>query len=76
MWVPEVLLQKIFLPMLCVGGNPAKVISTLDDFIKKNREQMKESPLYSEDYTLRGNISEQKKNKQREELKNKIGYIV
>ena len=56
--------------------NPAKVISTLDDFIKKNREQMKESPLYSEDYTLRGNISEQKKNKQREELKNKIGYIV
>jgi acetyltransferase (isoleucine patch superfamily) len=44
--------------------------------LRKNREQMKESPLYSEDYTLRGNISEQKKNKQREELKNKIGYIV
>ena len=70
------IVTKDISPNVVCGGNPAKVISTLDDFIKKNREQMKESPLYSEDYTLRGNISEQKKNKQREELKNKIGYIV
>lgn len=61
--------------VVCVG-NPARVISTLDEFIEKNRELMKKSFLYKEEYTLRGNISESKKNRQREELKKKNGYVV
>mgnify|MGYP000547384894 CR=1 FL=1 len=29
------IVTKIFLPMLCVGGNPAKVISTLEILLRK-----------------------------------------
>lgn len=58
------------------GGNPARVISTMDDFIEKNRKLINSSPVYQEDYTLRGNISELKKNKQREELEKMAGYVV
>ncbi len=58
------------------GGNPARVISTVDEFIEKNKKLMQVSPLYQEEYTLRGNISELKKSKQREELEKKIGYVV
>lgn len=63
-------------PNVVCAGNPARVISTLDEFIDKNRELMKKSFLYQEEYTLRGNISEAKKNQQREELKKKNGYVV
>ena len=58
------------------GGNPARVISTIDEFIEKNKTLMKKSPLYNEDYTLRGNISDLKKNKQRDELANNVGYVI
>lgn len=58
------------------AGNPAKVLFTIDEFIEKNKNSMKISNLYGEDYTLRGNITESKKNQQREELKDKVGYVV
>ena len=67
---------KDVLPNVVCAGNPARVLSTLDEFIDKNRELMKKSFLYQEEYTLRGNISEAKKNQQREELKKKNGYVV
>lgn len=57
-------------------GNPARIISTTDEFVEKNKKLMKESPLYQEEYTLRGNINESRKNKQREEIEEKIGYVV
>lgn len=63
-------------PNVVCAWNPARVLSTLDEFIDKNRELMKKSFLYQEEYTLRGNISEAKKNQQREELKKKNGYVV
>ena len=58
------------------AGNPAVVISSIDDFIEKNRKLMKKVPLYQEEYTLRGNINEEGKNKQRKELENRVGYVV
>lgn len=61
--------------VVCVG-NPAKVVSSLDDFIEKNRKLMEISPKYDEDYTLRGEIGEDKKNKQREELETNVGYVI
>ena len=57
------------------AGSPAKVISTLDDYLEKQRDNMKNSICYGEEYTLRGNISPQLKQQQKEELKGKIGYI-
>jgi maltose O-acetyltransferase len=57
------------------AGNPAKILLKRDEFIEKNKKLMKEVPLYQEEYTLRGNINEMKKDKQRKELEKSIGYI-
>lgn len=58
------------------AGNPAKIISKKEAFIEKNRKLMEKVPLYQEDYTLRGNISEAKKNKQRKDLEKTVGYVI
>lgn len=58
-----------------VAGSPAKIICTLEEYINKEKERMKESPCYGEEYTLRQDVSMEKRMKQKEELKGKIGYI-
>lgn len=58
-----------------VAGTPAKLICTLDDYLNKEKERMKSAPCYDEDYTLRKDVSMEKRMKQKEELKGKIGYI-
>lgn len=58
-----------------VAGNPARVICTLDKYISKNKELMKESPIYNEEYTILGGINKEKKDKMVEELSECIGYI-
>lgn len=56
-------------------GSPARVISSLDAYLKKEQERMGSSPCYSEDYTLRKNVSMEKRMQQKLELDGKIGYI-
>lgn len=58
-----------------VAGSPAKVISSLEAYIKKEQERMKNSVCYGEEYTLRKNISMEKRMQQKDELKGNIGYI-
>ncbi|KIR02080.1 Acetyltransferase [Lachnospiraceae bacterium TWA4] len=58
-----------------VAGSPAKVISSLEDYLLKEKQQMESSPSYGEEYTLRGNVSMEMKMIQKNELKGKIGYI-
>ena len=58
-----------------VAGTPAKVICTLEEYLNKERERMKAAPCYGDDYTLRKDVSMEKRMKQKEELKGKIGYI-
>lgn len=57
-------------------GTPAKVYSSLDQYVEKERERMSKSPQYGRRYTLGGNITMELKMKQREDLKKGIGYIV
>ncbi|WP_343347201.1 acyltransferase [Terrisporobacter petrolearius] len=60
----------------CVyAGNPAKFICTTEEYINKNKELMKESECYGEEYTLRQNIDDDKKSKMYEELENKMGFV-
>lgn len=61
--------------VVCVG-NPATIITSVEEFVGKNRAIMKNCPVYFEEYTLRSNISELKKIQQREQLENTIGYVV
>ena len=56
-----------------VAGTPAKLICTLDDYLNKEKERMKSAPCYGEDYTLRKDVSMEKRMKQKEELTGKIG---
>lgn len=57
------------------AGNPARFICTLDEYLEKNKEKMKSSPIYDKGYTLGENISEDKKSQMITELENRIGYV-
>ena len=56
-------------------GSPAHVISSLDAYLEKEKMRMQDSPCYGADYTLRQNVSMEKRMRQKEELTDKIGYI-
>ncbi|MDY4220117.1 MAG: DapH/DapD/GlmU-related protein [Candidatus Faecousia sp.] len=58
-----------------VAGSPARVISTLDQYLKKERSRMNHAPCYGEEFTLRKNVSMEKRMKQKQDLKGTIGYI-
>lgn len=57
------------------AGNPARKLCSIEDFCDKNKKMISDSPVYSDDYTLRMNISKEKKDQQKRELENKIGYV-
>lgn len=58
-----------------VAGSPAKKICSLEEYLNKERERMKNSVCYGEEYTLRRNVSMEKRMQQKDELKGNIGYI-
>jgi maltose O-acetyltransferase len=58
-----------------VGGNPGKVIGTTDEYMNKNKELMKSRPVYDEEYTVRLNIDQDKKEKMNKELIDGIGFV-
>ncbi len=58
-----------------VVGNPAKVICTTEEYLRKNRELMKQRPLYDEKWTLRGGITDSQKKQMLKSLENDIGYV-
>lgn len=56
-------------------GSPARVICTLEEYLNKERSRMASAPCYGEEYTLRQNISMEKRVEQKADLEGKIGYI-
>lgn len=59
------------------AGSPAKVIYSLDDFLARHRENMKQRPVYGEEYSLRSNPSMELRRKMYEDLSDgESGYIV
>ena len=64
------------IPSGCVyAGNPAKFICTTEEYINKNKELMKVSPCYGEEYTLGENVDDNKKSYMYKELENKMGFV-
>ena len=53
------------------AGNPARVIGTYDDFLKKHSEQMKTRPVYD---TLWSDKTPEEKARMRRELEDGVGY--
>lgn len=56
-------------------GSPARVISSLEEYLQKERDRMAQSPCYGEDFTLRSELTMEKRMQQKQELAGKIGYI-
>ena len=59
-----------------VVGSPAKLLCTLDEYIRKEKERMDKSRVYDDSFTLRCGITMEKRIKQREDLEGNIGYII
>ena len=57
------------------AGSPAKVICSLGEFLEKRKQKMDKGVIYDSSYTLRDGVTSEKKNKQKEELTDKWGYI-
>lgn len=58
-----------------VAGSPARVICTLKEYLAKEKNRMETAPCYGEEYTLRQNVSMEKRMEQKDALSGKIGYI-
>ena len=56
------------------AGNPAKVLSSIEDYKMKVVKDFDLSPKYSEEYTIRANVSNDKKDIMINEIK-KNGYV-
>ncbi len=65
------------IPDNCIAaGNPAKVICSLDEYIKKQKLFIHDENCFDESYTLRGKITEEKKKEMIKVLeKHKIGFV-
>lgn len=58
------------------GGNPARYLCSTRDFLDKHRRAMETAPCYDESYTLRGDITPERKLQQKQELSNGVGYVI
>ena len=58
------------------AGNPAKPICSTQEFLCRHKKNMENNPCYDESFTLRGSISQEKKDKQKADLKDTVGYVV
>ena len=58
------------------AGNPARFICKTADFVEKHRQAMKTAPVYDESFTLRADITPEKKQQQKQELKDREGYVI
>lgn len=57
------------------AGSPARAICTLEEYLNKEKNRMETAPCYGEEYTLRQNVSMEKRMEQREALAGTIGYV-
>lgn len=62
-------------PEVVAAGNPAKVISSLDDYLKKIELLSKNQKIFYEEYHTE-NLDNKKRNEIIESLKDRIGFIV
>jgi maltose O-acetyltransferase len=56
-------------------GNPAVVMANTDDYINKNKELMKNRPMFDPSWTLRENITDAQKKEMIDKLKDGVGFV-
>lgn len=58
-----------------VAGNPAKVMDSLENFIARQNKDLKTFPIFSYDYTVTRNITDNMKAEMNKAMKDRFGYI-
>lgn len=58
-----------------VAGNPARIISTLEEYLEKEKQCMEKAKVYGEEYTLRGNVTKEKKEEMKLDLSKGRGFV-
>ena len=58
-----------------VAGTPLTVLCSTKDYIAKEEKRMQERPCYGEEYTLRGDITEERKALMIKEAERGISYV-
>jgi maltose O-acetyltransferase len=58
-----------------VAGNPAKVLSTVDQYLNKHATLLSQKKIYDESWTVRGGITSPMKQEMSSSLENTTGYI-
>lgn len=60
-----------------VVGNPAIVISSYEEYMSKQKKKLNAAYVYDESYTVRGNVTAEKKQKMKKEIgTEKSGFII
>jgi len=59
-----------------VGGNPAKIIWSTNEFLNNRKLEMELGPCFGEPYTLRGGISDQMKREMNDNMKSGFGFVI
>lgn len=62
-------------PNSVVVGNPAHVLCTLEEYLAKEKSEKDRLPFFGEEYTLRKNVSMNKRMEMKKILKDTKGYI-
>jgi maltose O-acetyltransferase len=57
-------------------GNPATVVVSVDEFIKKNNRLLANSRKYDATYTHKGRITPEQKHRMYQELSNEMGFVL
>ncbi len=63
-------------PNVVAAGNPARVIATLESYLNRHRENLKDLPKFDQTYTLNGGITPSQKQEMKNKLNGAGGYIV
>ncbi len=58
------------------AGSPARKICTTEAFVEKNKRLMATNPCYDDSFTTRQNVSDEKKEQMRQELKGRKGFVI
>jgi maltose O-acetyltransferase len=62
-------------PSSVAAGNPACVISSLEDYLRRQRELLDAGPVFDEEWTIRQRIGPAMKEKMRTALKQRSGFV-
>ena len=62
-------------PGAVVVGNPARAICSLGDFLARRKSEMETLPLFGEEYTLRGQVSDAMKADMVKLMKGRYAYV-